>query len=223
MINSILDKYFNYYGRLNDIQKEQFQQRVQDFIKGRDFRAAKGQEMTSEVKIMISAVAIQITFGFDKYMFPHFNTIIVYPEHYYSQINKRYHKGEVNMLGALVLSWADLLEGLKHPDDSFNIGIHEFAHALYIENEIDNSDFLFIDDDALRAFQKLAVEKIILIRANLNTLLRDSAGENIQEFFAVSSEFFFEQPRALKKHLPELYQSMTKLYKQDPILQKKRP
>lgn len=217
MIHTILNKYFHYYGELADSQKEEFQQRVQDFIKGRDFRPAQGQEMTSEVKIMISAVAIQITFGLEKYMFPHFNTIIVYPEHYYSQISKRYHKGEVNILGALVLSWSDLLEGLKHPDDAFNIGIHEFAHALYLENAIDNSDYLFLDEQHLEQFQSVAVEKMNLIRNNLNQLLRDYAGENIQEFFAVSSEFFFEKPIELKQQLPELYISLSKLYNQDPF------
>jgi Mlc titration factor MtfA (ptsG expression regulator) len=35
------------------------------------------------------------------------------------------------------------------------------------------------------------------------------------EFFAVASEYFFEHPDALKKEKPELYELLTKIFRQD--------
>jgi hypothetical protein len=38
---------------------------------------------------------------------------------------------------------------------------------------------------------------------------------NEAEFFAVASEYFFENPDALKRKHPELYDVLSKIYKQD--------
>jgi Mlc titration factor MtfA (ptsG expression regulator) len=39
---------------------------------------------------------------------------------------------------------------------------------------------------------------------------------NEAEFFAVATEHFFDRPRSLQKHLPELYAVLSRFYRQDP-------
>lgn len=39
---------------------------------------------------------------------------------------------------------------------------------------------------------------------------------NPSEFFAVVTELFFERPRAMQKHHPELYAELATFYRQDP-------
>ena len=41
---------------------------------------------------------------------------------------------------------------------------------------------------------------------------------NLEEFFAVSVESFFERPVAFKKNMPELYACMCNLLNQDTFL-----
>ena len=41
----------------------------------------------------------------------------------------------------------------------------------------------------------------------------------MKEMFAVCVETFFEQPEDFKKNLPELYQTMVNLLRQDPLLE----
>lgn len=47
------------------------------------------------------------------------------------------------------------------------------------------------------------------------TLLGDYALTNEAEFFAVCSERFFETPKALKKHFPEVYEEFKRFYRLD--------
>ncbi|MCA9685529.1 MAG: zinc-dependent peptidase, partial [Myxococcales bacterium] len=47
-------------------------------------------------------------------------------------------------------------------------------------------------------------------------VLRDYAGTNEAEFFAVAVEVFFERPHALRDKDPELYQLLRDYFGQDP-------
>jgi MtfA peptidase len=48
-------------------------------------------------------------------------------------------------------------------------------------------------------------------------LLGEYAAVNYHEFWAVSVETFFENPVCLIQDLPELYQAMVSLLRQDPL------
>ena len=50
------------------------------------------------------------------------------------------------------------------------------------------------------------------------SLFREYGATNIHEFFAVSSENFFERPNAFFAYDPNLYLSMTKIYNQNPLV-----
>ena len=42
------------------------------------------------------------------------------------------------------------------------------------------------------------------------------AAESDSEFFAVTSEYFFEQPRVLRSEYPDVYRLLSDLYRQQP-------
>jgi Mlc titration factor MtfA (ptsG expression regulator) len=48
-------------------------------------------------------------------------------------------------------------------------------------------------------------------------LLGEYAAVNYHEFWAVSVETFFENPVCLKHELPDLYEAMVSLLRQDPL------
>jgi len=52
--------------------------------------------------------------------------------------------------------------------------------------------------------------------ANRPTLLDKYGATNPAEFFAVVTEYFFEQPTQLKGQYPELYEELALFYRQDP-------
>lgn len=48
------------------------------------------------------------------------------------------------------------------------------------------------------------------------SLIDGYGATNPAEFFAVVTELFFEQPKAMQRQYPELYQEFSKFYQQDP-------
>ena len=100
-----IQKYLKYYQQLNSSEKVFFEKRVQKFINQKQFIARGMDKITDEMKALIAGAAIQLTFGHPSIYFAHFKRILVYPDSYYSEISRRYHKGEVNMGGLIVLSW----------------------------------------------------------------------------------------------------------------------
>lgn len=207
----------NYYRLLDEPNKGLFERRVQKFINMKSF-IARGdlKEVTPEMKALIAGSAIQITFGFPSIYFEHFKRILIYPTDYYSLITRKFHQGEVNPNGLIILSWKNLKEGYT-PHTEYNLGLHEMAHALRIENAIENEEYDFLDFSMLRKFTRISLAEMERIRNGEKTIFRPYASTNNQEFFAVAVENFFERPGLFKGYNTELYQTMASLLLQDPL------
>ena len=214
----ILNKYFSYYKKLPIDEKNKFEQKVQYFIYIKEFIPRKIPRVTEEMKVLIAACAVQLTFGYPKVFLAHFKRILVYPDNYYSTINNTHHKGEVNpRLRAIVLSWKSFVEGYIDLTDGRNLGLHEMAHALRLENNIFNGEHEFLDKHALEEWHQLATEEIKRIEIGESRMFRDYAGTNQEEFFSVAVENFFERPEKFKTQMPKLYQNLTLLLRQHPV------
>ncbi|HXA00593.1 MAG TPA: zinc-dependent peptidase [Cytophagaceae bacterium] len=213
----ILDNYFPYYNNLNSDQKKEFERRLKYFLLDKEFIGRKMPEVTEEMKTLVGACAVQITFGYKPLKLSNFPQIILYPSQYYSRYTKKNHRGEVNANGIIVLSWEHFLKGYKIPNDGFNLGLHEMAHALKLEDAISQEEFAFIDHDDLNDFYKKSTVEFKKIRLGEKSFIRKYAAINREEFFAVCIEQFFEQPAEFKEALPELYLSLCQLLKQDPL------
>ncbi|PCH66994.1 MAG: DgsA anti-repressor MtfA [Bacteroidetes bacterium] len=212
----ILLQYFTYYNKLSDKKKLIFCSRVVKFMASKEFETRKELELTEEMKVMIAASAVQLTFGLRNYTFPHFKRIIIYPEEFYSKATKEYHRGEVNSRGVIVLSWKYFVKGYAVEDDRINLGLHEMAHALFIQNLFVRSDIDMTFDNYFDEFRAKGTKAFWDIRKGKNTYIREYAGTNLGEFFSVCIEYFFEVPKELKGKHPKLYRYLTKLLNQDP-------
>lgn len=170
-----------------------------------------------EMKVLISASAVQLTFGFPKVKLSHFQNILIYPDSYYSVINQTYHRGEVNpRLKAIVLSWKSFVEGYLSPDGR-NLGLHEMAHALRIENAIRNEEYQFLDPKLLADWELRATHTMEEITNGSETFFRSYGATDREEFFAVAVENFFERPVAFFEKHPLTYKTLARLLRQDPV------
>ena len=214
----ILQKYYPYYRQLDHIAKNKFAQRVCNFIYQKRFIPRGIDEVTIEARVLIAATAIQLTFGLTDIYLQHFNKILIYPHDYYSSITRRYHKGEVNpRFGIIVLSWQSFVEGFIYPDNAINLGLHEMAHALRLENLIRNDEYQFFNENLIRQFDEHAHRVCQLMNWN-ESFFRQYACVNEHEFFAVAVENFFEKPQSFKAAMPDLYLILSKLLNQDPSI-----
>ncbi len=212
---AILNSYFEYYLRLNDGHKRLFERRLQYFIDTKKFISRSNKlPLTDEMIVLISACAIQLTFGFPGIYFSHFYRILIYPNDYYSRITQKYHQGEVNRAGIIVLSWNNFLQGYAQKGDGRNLGLHEMAHAMLLENRITNKEFEFLSGEHLDHWYMLAKLEIKKIKEG-NSIFRTYGASNTHEFFAVAVEVYFEQPLKMYAERPELYSSLANLLNQD--------
>jgi Mlc titration factor MtfA (ptsG expression regulator) len=212
-----LRKYLKYYQQLNPSDRIIFEKRVQKFINQKQFIARGMDKITDEMKSLIAGSAIQLTFGHPSIYFAHFRRILVYPDNYYSEISKRYHKGEVNMGGLIVLSWKNFVKGYLDNEDGRNLGLHEMAHALRLENAISNEEYGFLDDETLKTWTDLSYREMNKMEVGESDFFRAYAATNSQEFFAVAVENFFERSDEFLKWNPKMYYTLAEMLNQDPL------
>ena len=210
---SIIEREFSFYRDLEKKDQVIFQHRLATFIKSKKFVGRDGLVPTDEMKTLIAATAVMLTFGFRKYLIDLIDTIIIYPKTYYSKINETYHKGETNpLLKAIVFSWEDFEHGFKIGDDNLNLGIHEFGHAIHLNAFRDNdlSSLIF-----KQGFENLTsyLQNQESVRKSLiaSKYFRAYAYTNQFEFFAVLLENFIETPLEFKSQFPKLYNYMKEM------------
>ncbi|AJR03583.1 zinc-dependent peptidase [Siansivirga zeaxanthinifaciens] len=204
---SILRNQFSFYNKLSDKEKRFFEHRLVCFIEDKDFIGREGVIINDEVKVLISATAVMLTFGFRDFYIGLISKIVVYPTKFYSNTNEAYHKGEFNpRLETLVVSWKDFKEGYSIDYDNINLGIHEITHAIHFNSikERDISSTIFSD-----SFKELSdmLTQDETLRTNLLTsnYFRRYAFSNQFEFLAVIIENFIETPKDFKNHFPQIY------------------
>ena len=127
--------------------------------------------------------------------------------------------GEAWDEGPIVLSWEDVEEsGWGH---GCNVVIHEVAHKLdLLDGAMNGRPALHsdMDPDAWHrelggAYKRICADE----RAGRERAVDLYAAENPAEFFAVTSELFFEQPAALDGQYPGVYRQLKAFYRQDPL------
>lgn len=205
----------HFYKFLKPAQRKVFDHRTIQFVKSRTFVEKDGVELTEEMKLLIAATSVQLTFGLRSYMLKEFSTIVVYPDVYLNYELNQYHKGETNQAGSVTLSWKHFKEGVDIPDDNLNLGVHEFAHTLAFQRLHNKAfrDVFFVDafDKLMKNVSHPGFRKRIQQRARL----RRYALTNPMEFFAVATEVFFETPHQLKRNHDTIYKLFVEMYNQD--------
>lgn len=211
-----LRKCFPFYAGLEGEPKKRFEVRLEEILQRKQVKVSGIQDPNGYVALVFSASLVQLTFGLADYTIPHFKRIIVMPDSFRSPLTGQYHKGEVHPTGAILLSWKHLAEGIADPFDGVAVGLHELAHALYIENFVPNSEDDFFSERQLAIWKDVAEDTLEEIRNHQQSFLRDYAGTNKHELFAVSVEYFFEQPNEFAKYHPDLYAALSSLLNLDP-------
>ena len=211
-----LERWNAYYRTLDHAQRKEFDRRVKELLYEKDW-LGKGFPVSWEMRVRIAGTMAQVTLGLERVLLRHFTRIHIFPGAYVNKRTGRRHLGEVNPAKrAIVLSWAHFQEGHANPADGRNLGLHETAHALWLENSIENGEDDFLETDLRLRWQELAREEIARINAGEERFFRKYAGTNQAEFFAVAVENFFERPLDYQATLPDLYACMKDLLRQDP-------
>lgn len=216
IFHRFLNRKYIFYTSLPWPLKLKFLRLARDQYEYFDFVSRDKIRLTRAMKAIISCAAAQLILFLPKKSLSYFKRIIVYPDYYNSLITNRRHKGEVNPgLRVIVFSWRGIAEGLHYQNDGINLLLHEFAHALWLEHKL--TDYITLDEQLAEQVEKYAEKEMAKLAENEDHFFRKYAFNNMEEFFAVAVENFFERPGLFQQVQPELYLILAKLFKQDPI------
>lgn len=167
-----------------------------------------------------------------------FHEIVLYPDDFMSPQRQRdaagvehhyreAHSGEAWLQGPVILSWRGVLSS-GQPGKG-NLVIHELAHKLDMLNGSANGqpplhNYMHAQAwaDALQsAYNDLNQQ--LDANPHAHTAIDPYAAENPAEFFAVCSEYFFNDPHTLNHSYPQVYQQLQQFYRQDPASRLKKP
>jgi MtfA peptidase len=216
----------------------QLKKHMQVFVAEKAFIGCAGLRVTDEMRVVVAAQACMLLLnrplrGASDY-FAGVRQILMYPGAFVvnrsvtdsaglQQDQRQTLAGESWSQGQVILSWQDALEGAADPRDGRNVVIHEFAHQLDQENGRAVGAPLPLFGDASHsakrwkqvfgeAFAKLQGQAFMGEQGVLNHY----GAQDPAEFFAVATEAFFEQGRALREEQPALYAELQGYFKVDP-------
>ncbi|WP_035759307.1 zinc-dependent peptidase [Flavobacterium tegetincola] len=217
----ILNEEIPFYRTLNDTEKEKFEFKVQEFLLNCSIIGV-GTEITIVDKVLVASSAIIPIFGFENWQYHDLHEVLIYPgifnKEFETEGPNRTVLGMVGtgyMDGKMILSQEALTHGFENKTDKKNTAIHEFAHLIdKRDGVIDGIPHSLLDDNYLEPWINYMDKKLDEVFDG-DSDINPYGGTNRAEFFSVTSEYFFERPKLLKKKHPELYELLEKIYKQD--------
>jgi Mlc titration factor MtfA (ptsG expression regulator) len=229
-LEAILLKNVPPYQRLSDKMKKELQGLINIFLYEKEFEGCGGLELTDEIRITIAGEACLLLLNRNLTdCFPDLQTILVYPTAYVAtgaeiiggrrvENSVTARAGESWQNGAVVLAWDHIKHGAINCDDGHNVVLHEFGHQLDQESGTANGT------PPLKTYHTWAQvmghnfeELCEKVEENRKDVIDSYGATNPAEFFAVTTETFFEKPEKLKQEHPKLFQQLLKYYKVNPI------
>jgi MtfA peptidase len=227
----IIEKNVQYYNKLPDNDKKELLRHVLIFMSEKEFEGCGDLKITDEIRVTIAAQACILLLHRVTDYYPGLSSILVYPQAFIANTtedlpngvvaeSRSIHAGESWHRGSVVLSWDDVKGGCADIRDGNNVVFHEFAHQLddsYAKGDNtpvfqNHSRYITWARVLQNDFEKLCSD----VNLSRETFLDQYGTTNIQEFFAVATEYFFEKPGELKKYHPHLYEELKFFYQQDP-------
>jgi len=227
---AIIARHVRLYSHLPKELQESLEGRIQEFLATKRFEGQGGLEITDEIKLTIAATACILLLGVpEQATYPALSSVIVYPHAFQGKGHRdqadadgrTVRLGESWGFGTVVLSWDDTLSGAQDPDDAHNVVFHEFAHQLdQQDGRADGTPHLGHHPARYAAWGRVLGKEFLELRRDLaagrETWFNAYGATNEAEFFAVTTEFFFEKAPQMKEREPELYNQLQGFYGLDP-------
>ena len=216
-----LNKTVSFYRSLNQEEKLKFEKRALLFLNTTQI-IGHDVEITDEDCLLIASAAIILVWKFPKWHYMNLDTVYLVSGAFNDQADLGKHDshnlgvvGNGELYGKMILSKPALHYGFSNDHDKHNVALHEFAHLLDMaDGDADGfpermKEYAFSAPWIALIMQE--TQKIFRKESSINAY----ASTNHVEFFAVATEYFFEQPKFLKRKHPDVYQYLESFYQHD--------
>lgn len=211
-----LNNSVSFYRQLNETEKAHFESCCIAFVYATNFEGHE-TEVTDKDKLLVASGSVILAWGFPQWHYVKVKTVILVAT-VIGHADEGVVTGMVGtheLAGKMLLSKPALHAGFSNDVDKHNVAIHEFAHLIDMaDGEVDGLPEHLSKKAFALPWLALIKTKTVEIEQNKSNI-RDYAATNAAEFFAVTSEYFFEQPKMLKHKHPAVYKALHHFYKQD--------
>lgn len=209
-INSFLIKYNSYYACLSETSRIKFIGRVEEINK-RIKIIGEGMSLTPDMKLLLLASMVQISFGLKYFFIDDYEFIYVHPDSFQLK-NKDFTSDGITYSAKMIhISWKKFTHDYLIPNDGDNIFLYQLAQALIQSvqngNSFDKNFASYIDA------WYLVIKKESIV--NISELLGIKTIKSIDDCFPKCIELFFEKPLEFKQKLPSTYAHLCVLLNQD--------
>ncbi len=219
----VLERRVVYYERLDEAGRRSFEFDIQVFLDEQTIYApANGGGVVpvdDDTRVLIAASAAMLLHGRPDLEWPTVRDIVVYPTKFDDDytIGEGNIAGMVHAQGPVLISKRDLVHGFRRAHDGHNVALHELAHVLDFGTGSADGLPKGLEFVSAAPWVEVVADRLKTVRRKkYRHVLRDYAGTNEAELFAVAVEAFFEQPTKLQKRDPELYAMLREYFNQDP-------
>ncbi len=219
--NDLLLEHIQFYKELSNSDQKRFQKRMMIFL-SEVYLDSVGFKLEDLDKVMIAASAVIPVFNFPEWHYTSLSTVLVYPDDFNEDLSfaesdeKRHISGIVGtgrFEKQMILSRKALHFGFNPSSHKTNTAIHEFVHLIdKMDGITDGVPEQLIAKPYIVPWLKQIHKEMEAINDNKSDI-RNYGGTNEAEFLAVASEYFFEQPKLMKKKHPELYKMLKACFR----------
>jgi Mlc titration factor MtfA (ptsG expression regulator) len=180
-------------------------------------------EVDDTIRVLVAASAVIPIFGFQDWEYHRLGEVLVYPDSFgeeyqtsgIADANILGMVGLHQLRGVMILSKPALLAGFDGASTRENVGIHEFAHLVEIE-EVEHGLPPEVPWQAVKNWVEYVARELSHPQSD-RLSIRGYAYTNEREFFAVLAEYFFTSPALLEEREPELYGLLHEMFHQDTL------
>jgi MtfA peptidase len=218
----VLQSHVAFFRALPTDEKERFRQLIKVFLDEVRITGIDAQ-VDDTVRVLVAASAAIPIFGFHDWEYHRLGEVLVYPDSFGEEYQTTGNADEntlgmvglKHLRGVMILSKPSLLAGFDSQSNRDNVGIHEFAHLVELE-EVENGLPPEVPWQAVKHWVRYVARELAHPPRNRSSI-RAYAYTNEQEFFAVLAEYFFKSPLLLEKKEPELYGMLQEMFHQDTV------
>jgi Mlc titration factor MtfA (ptsG expression regulator) len=215
----LLNDYVKLYRQLDEEGKEKFEERVEDFLSAVKITGVNAVVEDLD-RILIAAGAIIPVYAIPDWQYINLHEVLLYP----GAFNQDFDQGGsdrpiAGMVGTgamqhvmIITKW-QLRQGFINSHDARNTAIHEFVHLIdKMDGTMDGVPEIILERKYVLLWKNM-MDATTWRMKNYGSDIDMYGATNHAEFFAVISEYFFEQPDLLKENHPELYEMLGRIYK----------
>jgi Mlc titration factor MtfA (ptsG expression regulator) len=216
----ILSGYTLFYDKLDPVSKQRFEDDIKIFLRDYSIEGQRRQEQDLKTKLLVAAGFATVLNGRPEWEPPIKDGVLVFPG---STFNRDYETGRGMRAGQamvnspLIVTRQSLDESFADAGDGFNVIYHELAHYFDFEDgAAEGVPSTRLEPGKVEQWRRLIKDEWQKAGQG-RSFLRDYAATNEAETFAVAAEVFFETPRVMLIHNPEMYEAFKDFFNLDPL------